>query len=280
MHPLTCQEGFADPSRSAPGTDQAFVQPGAVSGPVVPLPRSPGPTRTRSAAPAPSPLRSVSVRRPGGSDQELLETALVGSNIEVVDLCIDDGYPVPDFQFLDSGHVDAAFSGIIHHIWVSSGYRYNAGEITFIYKTICQASDCDLSYIFDYTARNRYGTGPSAPDQCFGVGLRRMRVCPVAYALRSDYASTKTNYLKSWAFQGRRSGDSEWVTLDEQRNTSVLCGASCHFVGYVRTNEWFQAFRVLQTGPSQANFFSFNLTGFEIHGWVHRNPRLPGRKCG
>jgi hypothetical protein len=201
-------------------------------------------------------------------------TCVVNQDIAITDIRVDGGFPIPDINQLDSESLDGEFSGIIHHIWVSSGRRYNPGEIAFTYLSLFPHADSDPSYIFDYAARNRYGTGPSQRGQFFGVCFQRMDVCPLAYAIKTDYVDGATNHLRSWAFQARRNTQSDWITLDEHQSTTSLCRMNAHIINYVHTQDWYRHFRILQTGVSHRGFLSFNLSGFEIHGWVHRDTPL------
>jgi hypothetical protein len=47
-------------------------------------------------------------------------------------------YPVPDPEALcrESSDLNVCFSGILHHIFVNSGNRYNIQEIKLTYKTL------------------------------------------------------------------------------------------------------------------------------------------------
>jgi hypothetical protein len=104
-----------------------------------------------------------------------------------------------------------------------------------------------------------------------------MRVLPCAYALRSDHYKENTNHLRTFVFQARGDG-AEWTTLDERVKIPSLVQPGSHFLAFVDTKEYFNEFRVLQTGPSHSNFLSFNLSGIEIHGLVERTRENGGRE--
>jgi hypothetical protein len=187
-------------------------------------------------------------------------------------------FPKPDTHVLESGRVDPRFQGIIHHIWRSSGFNHNDAEIEFTYASLGNAGDCHPTGVYDYTAQDRYGTGPSTPGQYFGVRFLRMAVRPCAYALRSQFVARGSNHLHSWVFQARENEYSEWIPLDERRCDPALIGPGAHGLFFVANLEndpgWYREFRVLQTAPSNSGFLSFNLSGFDIHGEVQRDPEL------
>lgn len=177
-------------------------------------------------------------------------------------------FPIPSLEKLMTRTVEACFDGILRYIWLCSGRLYNLGEIVIFYKTIAQRTDSDPAHILDYESESRYGTGPSVHDQFIGVRFMRIEVLPIAYAIRSDFCDKKTHHLCSFAFQGRESSNSQWVTLDEQRWINNLVPAKSHFLGFVDTDQYFREFRILQTGPSHSNFLSFNISALEIHGFI------------
>jgi hypothetical protein len=202
----------------------------------------------------------------------------IPARIPTVDIRIDAPFPNPYHALTDSARIDSRFQGVINHIWKSSQFCHNAGEIDFAYASICDASDCDPTFIYDYSSRQRFGTGPSRPDQFFAVRFRRMAVCPVAYALLSDFSIRGSNHLRCWVFEAREDDNIPWIALDERRLDPSLSGPGMHVLFPValaaRDPQWFREFRVRQTGPSSSGFLSFNLSGFEIHGAVQRDPVL------
>jgi hypothetical protein len=64
--------------------------------------------------------------------------------------------------------------------------------------------------------------------------------------------------------------DGPWVTLDERMKAADLQKPGAHFIEFVGAEGFYCEFRILQTGPSSSNYLSFNLSAFEIHGWVKR----------
>jgi hypothetical protein len=103
-------------------------------------------------------------------------------------------------------------------------------------------------------------------------------VSPVSYALLSDFAVRGSNHLRSWVFEAREDENTPWIVLDERRLDESLYGPGKHCLFYVSLMQndpkWFRQFRVRQTGPSSGGYLSFNLAGFDIHGWVRRDPEL------
>jgi hypothetical protein len=184
-------------------------------------------------------------------------------------------YPDPDPLHLCESVTDVrvCFDGILRRIWMNSGQKYNIAEMTLTYQTSINNDNSNPAFVFNYETPLRYSTGPSMRGQFFGVRFQRIRVLPLAYALRSDFASKRTNNLRSWVFQARgqnNTSDDSWVTLDEQARVSNLSQPKAHILAFVETDSFFREFRVLQTGPSHSNFLSFNLSGFEIHGYVQQ----------
>jgi hypothetical protein len=70
-------------------------------------------------------------------------------------------------------------------------------------------------------------------------------------------------------FQAKNDNE-RWITLDERVRDGALLKPGSFMIAFVETNQFFTEFRVLQTGPSHMNYLSFNLSGFEIHGWTER----------
>jgi hypothetical protein len=215
-----------------------------------------------------------------GNSQTQIESPVHSSGGEggacpVSTVPVSTGSPQPTAAF---STLDRRFQGIIHRIWRSSGLAHNDAEIEFIYASLTNASDCHPTHVYDYTAPTRYGTGPSAPRQYFGVRFLRMAVHPCAYALRSAFTVTGSNHLRSWAFQGRENESSQWITLDERKCVTYLTGPGFHawfaVAKVAGDRAWYREFRVLQTGPSNSRFLSFNLSGFEIHGTVQHDSDL------
>jgi hypothetical protein len=178
--------------------------------------------------------------------------------------------PNPDHLLTMASNLQACFDGILHTIWINSDKKYNVREIEFKHKTLCPSEDSHPTFVLDYEDRRRYGTGPSTSGQYFGVEFRRIRVRPVAYALRTDLNPDGTNHLRSWVFQGKNANEKNWTTLDERLKDGSLMKAGAFVIGFVETRKYFTEFRVMQTGPSHMNSLSFNLSGFEIHG--HTTP--------
>jgi hypothetical protein len=216
--------------------------------------------------------------RPSSNQPTLrnVETPII-TRTSTINCPVNDGYPQPDGIYSGNGELDACFHGILRHIFVSSDCRYNTGEIQLSAKTQCSAkNDADVAYVLDYKTEQRYGTGPSTVDQFLGVKFHRMVVRPVAYAIRSDWCQNGTNRLRSWAFQARIASGKDiperesWLTLDESLRSEELLKPGAHFLGFVTTENYYSEFRILQTGPSESNFLSFNLSAFEIHGCVRR----------
>jgi hypothetical protein len=100
-----------------------------------------------------------------------------------------------------SGELDLSFQAILYHIWRSSDFNHNSTEVSFTYASITNAPDCHPTAVYDYASAERYLSGPSQPDQYFGVRFMQMAVHPFAYALRSDLSGKASNHLRSWAFQ-------------------------------------------------------------------------------
>lgn len=179
-----------------------------------------------------------------------------------------DVYPEPDISILKTRELDACFNGILRALWLNSGCMYNRQEMTFFYKSVCDRRTTDPANVLDYESEARYGTGPSMADQHIGVMFHRIAVRPVAYAIRSDCLDKSTNHLRSFCFQAKTAEMDEWDTLDERLRIPDLSKARAHFLEFVDADMFYTQFRLLQTGPSHANFLSFNIAGFEIHGYV------------
>lgn len=177
-------------------------------------------------------------------------------------------YPIPDIRLLKTRDLDACFNGILRAIWEASGCMYNTQQITFFYKSVCDRRTTDPANVLNYESEARYGTGPSMAGQHLGVMFHQIQIRPIAYAIRSDFLEKSTNHLKSFAFQAKTDTMTEWDTLDERVRITDLCKARSHFLEFVEADMYYTQFRILQTGPSHANFLSFNIAGFEIHGEV------------
>jgi hypothetical protein len=183
----------------------------------------------------------------------------------------DGGYLEPDRERLccNPPNLQICFDGILRRIWVNSDRKYNVAEIQLTCGTSILRKDSHPTWVLDYEDGHCYSTSLAGTEQYFGVAFRRIWVCPVAYALRSD-SGESVHRLRSWVFQGRATDAGGWVTLDERRKDRALEKSGSFMIAQVETGEWFREFRVLQTGPGQGNRFAFMLAGFEIHGYVER----------
>jgi hypothetical protein len=195
--------------------------------------------------------------------------------IATTDVVVPGPFPEPDLDRLKTKDLDACFDGIVRCIFLQSGRMWNTGEVEFSFLTRRQNADSHPSFVFDYETKKRYGTGPSTVGQFFAIRFCRMRVLPCAYALRSDHYGEGTNHLRTFVFQARLDG-AEWTTLDERVKIGSLIPPGSHFLAFVDTDQYFNEFRILQTGPSHSNFLSFNLSGMEIHGLVERTCGVGG----
>jgi hypothetical protein len=191
---------------------------------------------------------------------------------ETINIPYHGDYPPPDPEHLclNASDLQTCFEGILRTIWLSSDKKYNTSEIELKCKTVCRADDTDATFVLDNENQLRYGTGPSMAGQYLAVRFRRIRVLPIAYALRSQHNPDSMNQLRSWAFQAKNAGEDTWTTLDERFKEERLKKPGSFIIAFVETKQYFTEFRVLQTGPSHTNYLSFNLGAFEIHGWTKR----------
>ncbi|OHT10479.1 hypothetical protein TRFO_20232 [Tritrichomonas foetus] len=177
-------------------------------------------------------------------------------------------YASKNVLFIDPSSMEDSFQGILNYIHICSETKFNVEEIAFDYTETKSNQTSDPTAIFSYNDKTRkFQTGTSKYPY-FSIRFKRIRVRPVAYAIRSNVISDGSPHLQTFVFQGFDVDKQKWVLLDERVNSNDLIPDG-HFALYnLYSEKYFQDFRILQTGRAHNSMMAFALAGFEIHGDV------------
>jgi hypothetical protein len=126
------------------------------------------------------------------------------------------------------------------------------------------------SNLVDYSFTGEWYTA-NAPGSWVSFHFKTVGVKISSYSIRSFPG---TSWPKNWVIEVRKDSTSEWVEIDRQENTSVLCGngAIHHFDCKSSNQDWCQYVRMLQIGQTHAGNNFLCLSNMEFFGEFIKNP--------
>lgn len=169
------------------------------------------------------------------------------------------------------------FHGLLSFIFYYSLNKLNVEELTFhfsggkFFKKIDQTNDYkyNILNIFDYENISKEFVVDPARNAFFGVTFKRIKVQPIAYAIRSGSIQTNPTHLVSFTFEGYDEETNKWDILDERANINDLIPSGGFNIFSVRsTTKSYSSFKIKQTTPGSNDYWGFSISAFDIHGNV------------
>jgi hypothetical protein len=116
--------------------------------------------------------------------------------------------------------------------------------------------------------------GSSGSKPWFSVHLGEWHVRPYCYRLTSS--SAKGEFPRHWVLQGQRGGSSAWKVINEHNfDESFKSENETNLWPLFGVEEFYNAFRVLLTGPTADGNFALRLGNFEVYGELACRPASP-----
>lgn len=206
-----------------------------------------------------------------------------GNSISSIDLDFSK-YSSDQSLRINGRNLYECFHGILHYIYYYSSNKFNINEVEFFftggqnrqsYDTIInnnnlnQINQWNIVNIFNYEDTYSQFRVNCARDAIFGFTLKRIKVKPLAYAIRSGSFPNSSTYLISFVFEGLNEDLKNWEVIDERVNINDLVTPAGYALFYVRTTEkCYSSFRIRQTEPGSSGFWGFSIAGLEIHGSI------------
>jgi hypothetical protein len=115
-----------------------------------------------------------------------------------------------------------------------------------------------------------WGTHNNAIDHYIKFEFPSCRICPSGYSLKAHNGSWSNGlFIRSWRFEGSND-DSEWTTLDTQRDCESISGNDKAAFFAVSTAQSFRFFRIFTSGPNSSGCHYFSMQQIELFGHLHR----------
>lgn len=186
-------------------------------------------------------------------------------------------YQLPAYQ-MDISNIYDCFHGILAYIFYYSDNKFNTEELEFYFsggKNInCSTvkkkqKTLNILNIFDYANIDCYFTISSVKNAFFGVTFKKIKINPIAYAIRTGIFSNSSSNLISFTFEGFDEENDKWDILDERVNSNELVKSGSFAFFYVRsTKKCYSSFKITQTEPGTNGFWGFTISGFDVHGII------------
>lgn len=173
------------------------------------------------------------------------------------------------------------FHGILFYIFFNSENKLNLSEIEFHFSgadiiSILNQQILKLPEIlnlFEFNDINKEYKSVSVQNAFFGFKFLRIKVNPIAYAVRIGNSGKDGYNFTSFVFMGLNEKTEEWEILDERTNTNELINSNFYMLYYTKsTDQFYTAFKIQQTDTGSHNFWGFSIKNIEIHGYPQYLP--------
>ena len=169
------------------------------------------------------------------------------------------------------------FHGILFYIFYNSEGKFNVNEleIHFSGANIIQYLNQQqfkipkITNLYDFNDITKEFKSSSIKDAFFGIKFLRIKINPIAYAVRIGNSGNAGYNFTSHKFMGLNEKTNEWEILDERCNSNDLIATNSFMLYYTKsTNEYYTAFKIQQTDTGNRDFWGYSIKNFEIHGYV------------
>jgi hypothetical protein len=165
------------------------------------------------------------------------------------------------------------FVGILHHLCEEcQGNPHVSGKIQVSANDEVASSGLKVyDLISDIPKSGKYwGSGSQAVDHYIKIAFWDSVVRPAGYALKAHNATWGNGYfIRSWRFEGSND-DSNWFTLDAQKNSNAIDGNDREAIFRIATDQSYRFLRIVAEGNNSSGDRQFSMQQIEIFGSLRR----------
>lgn len=174
------------------------------------------------------------------------------------------------------------FHGILFYIFYNSEGLLNLDELEFHFSGANMLhyllhpeknKMADITSLYDFDDLQKEFKTFSLKNAFFGVKFQRIKINPIAYAIRLGESGNQGFNFTSFTFTGLNVATGKWEILHEQCNTNDLIRGNLFMLYFTKnTDQYYTAFKIQQTDTGSHDFWGISIKNFEIHGYVQYLP--------
>ena len=170
-------------------------------------------------------------------------------------------------------------NGVLHHIATSASFTawrnpHLAGLVTASASSLSDDSVGIEALVGHEVVRL---VTQNIPQSWLAIDLRNRLLRMTHYTLR-HYSSWDTECLRNWRLEGRLPATEDWQLIREHHNDDSLNGKGATHTWTVRTTQWYNQFRIVQTAENSNRHHYLACSGWEMYGEMRESEERNGRE--
>lgn len=187
-----------------------------------------------------------------------------------------------DWTQINKYSIFDCFHGILFYIFYNSQGKFNVNELEFHFSCANLMDNHliqrlnpipKITNLFDFDDLAKEFKSVSMKNPFFGIKFLRIKINPIAYAVRIGVSGNAGYNFSSFQFMGFNDNTQKWEILDERLNVNDLLKSNYFMLYFTKsTKDYFTAFKIIQIDTGSFGFWGFSIKNFEIHGYVQYLP--------
>jgi hypothetical protein len=133
-----------------------------------------------------------------------------------------------------------------------------------LFSLTCSYNDCSkVENILEYNNSYWCGCSDSISEHWFCFEFKENQILPLTYLIRDH----NCRFLKGWKVEGSNDGN-HWELIDEKRDQTCFTQKYQENTFSIQSQSFFSFIKVTQIQPNGENSKCFNLTFFELSGFL------------